>query len=128
MLELIYKHFLGCRFGCSHSYSFPGASGKSNVVDYFPRKIGNYRICRNLPSEKNCRAKNAGFLSILCLCIFEEVNFICTPKCSILNEKNGCSSMISRANVLCFYNLCLLFRMIAFVLFMQLSISSKTHR
>ena len=105
-------------------------SGKSNVVDYFPREIGNYRIWRNLPSEK-LRAKNAGFLSTLCF-VFLKKSVLFVPRnvqCWMKKmDAAQWSNQSSRGNVLCFYKLCLVLRIIAFVLFVLLSISSKTHR
>ena len=105
-------------------------SWKSNVVDYFPREIGNCRIWRNLPSEK-LRAKNAGFLSTSCfVCLKKSILFVPRNVQYWMKKMDAAqwSNQSSRGNVLCFYKLCLVLRIIAFVFFMHLSISSKTHR
>ena len=54
---------------------------------------------RKLPNLKESTlgkiaCKERGIFVHFVFCMFEEVSFICTAKCSILNEKNGCSSMI----------------------------------
>lgn len=68
-------------------------SGKSNVVDYFPREIRKLPNLKESTLGKIARKERGIFVEIV-FCIFEEVNFICTAKCSILNGNNGCSSMI----------------------------------
>ena len=105
-------------------------SGKSNVVDYFPREIGNYRIWRNLPSEK-LRAKNAGFLCSLWFVFLKKSILFVPQNVKYWMKKMDAaqwSNQSSRGNVLCFHKVCLVLRIIAFVLFTHLSISSKTHR
>ena len=74
----------------TRSYSFPGSSDV--------REIECGREIRKLPNLKESilgkiARKERGIFVEFVFCIFEEVNFICTAKCSILNEKNGCSSM-----------------------------------
>lgn len=71
--------------------SFPGSSDV--------REIECGREIRKLPNLKESTLgkiarKQRGIFVEFVFCIFEEVNFICTAKCSILNEKNGCSSVI----------------------------------
>ena len=68
-------------------------SGKSNVVDYFPREIRKLPNLEESTLGKIARKERGIFVDFV-FCIFEEVNFLCTAKCSILNENNGCSSMI----------------------------------
>ena len=96
----------------------------------FRGRSGNYRIWRNLPSEK-LRAKNAGFLFSLCFVFLKKSILFVLQNVQYWMKKMDAtqwSNQSSRGNVLCFYKLCLALRIIAFVLFMHLSISSKTHR
>ena len=68
MAKYIYKLFLGC---WTHCYSFPGrpTSEKSNVVDYFPREIGNYRnLTESIlgrPLEKIARRERGIFVQFV---------------------------------------------------------------
>lgn len=101
-------------------------SGKSNVVG----RSGNYRIWRNLTSEK-LRAKKAGFLLSLCFVFLKKSILFVLQNVQYWMKKMDAaqwSNQSSRGNVLCFYKLCLVLRIIAFVLFVHLSILSKTHR
>ena len=96
----------------------------------FRGRSGNYRIWRNLPSEK-LRAKNAGFLLSLCFVFLKKSILFVPQNVQYWMKKMDAAqwtNQSSRGNVLCFYKLCLVLRIIAFVLFMHLSISSKTHR
>ena len=79
----------------THCYSFPGSSEVREIECCRLLSEGD----RKLPNLKESTlgkiaCKERGIFVHFVFCIFEEVNFICTAKCSILNEKNGCSSMI----------------------------------
>ena len=55
------------------SITFRGRSETTESEGIYPRE--------------NCARKERGIFVQFVFCIFEEVNFICTAKCSILNEK-----------------------------------------
>ena len=133
MAKYIYKLFLGC---WTHCYSILLVSrvvrrpGNRMWSITFRGRSGNYRIWRNLPSEK-LRAKNAGFLLSLCFVFLKKSILFVPQNVQYWMKKMDAAqwtNQSSRGNVLCFYKLCLVLRIIAFVLFMHLSISSKTHR
>ena len=130
MAKYIYKLFLGC---WTHCYSFPGSSDVREIeccrlLSKGDRKLPNLK---ESTLGKIARAKNAGFLCSLWFVFLKKSILFVPQNVQYWMKKMDAaqwSNQSSRGNVLCFHKVCLVLRIIAFVLFTHLSISSKTHR